>query len=86
MVNNMSGRFKLSVLGGFNRRDVITYIEEIYKKINERERENMELRTQNETLEEKLKAYEEDSARIRHEKKSRVKVRRVYGSSGSTRV
>jgi len=78
MVNNMSGHFKSNVLGGFNRRDVIAYIEEIYKKINERERENMELRTRNETLEERLKAYEEDSSPIRREEKSRVKVRRVY--------
>ena len=48
------GNFKSRVFGGFNRHDVIDYIETLATERNELSRENERLRGQVEALEERL--------------------------------
>lgn len=89
MADNVLGRFKLNVFGGFNRKDVIEYIESIYSEISDSERENRELRARYESLEmqldraeKMLKKYEagtacdDDVPAADVSGKRRVKVRR----------
>lgn len=54
--------FRGNIVGGFNRRDVISFVEEIYQRMNAFEAENQALRERCEDLEEQLQKAEEDIA------------------------
>lgn len=53
------GNFKSRVFGGFNRRDVIGYIETLARERNDLARENQSLRGRIEALEERLSELED---------------------------
>jgi len=54
--------FKSSVFGGFNKKDVAEYIEELARKVNEYKGENDRLTARCAELEAKLQEYEENAA------------------------